>query len=84
MAPRAFSDDLTAADGYPPAQVWVPLEASDLDIEPRLRRFRSAWARRTTDGERCSSRDQHCARTRDIAAFSAGVTHKPYRCFVST
>jgi hypothetical protein len=72
---ESILDEVT--DGHPPAQVWVPLEASDVDLEPSLRRFRSAWAHRTTDGEQWSSRDQHPARTRDIAAFSAGVTHSP-------
>lgn len=44
-------DDLTAPDGYPRAQIWVPLDSTTNTTSPQLRRYRSAWAHRTTDGE---------------------------------
>jgi hypothetical protein len=43
-------DDLTAPDGYPRAQVWVPLDTTTGTASPQLRKYRSAWAHRTTDG----------------------------------
>ena len=43
-------DDLTAPDGYPRAQIWVPLDSTVRTKTAQLRRYRSAWAHRTTDG----------------------------------
>lgn len=44
-------NDLTAPDGYPPAEVWVPLEASFATPSRQLLKYRSAWAYRTACGE---------------------------------
>ena len=47
---ESILDDLTAPNGHPPAQIWVPLDATT-ETGSRLGRYRSAWAERTTDGE---------------------------------
>jgi hypothetical protein len=48
---QSILDDLTAPDGYPRAQIWVPLDSRTNTTSPQLHRYRSAWAHRTTDGE---------------------------------
>lgn len=44
-------NDLTAPDGYPPADIWISLDATAPNARHRMPRYRSAWAYRTTDGE---------------------------------
>lgn len=48
---ESILDDLTAPNGYPPAQTWVPLDSTTNTTSPQLRRYRSAWAHRATDDE---------------------------------
>jgi hypothetical protein len=48
---ESILDDLTASNGYPRAQIWLPLDSTTHTTSPQLRRYRSAWAHRTTDGE---------------------------------
>lgn len=48
---QSILDDLTVPEGYPPAQIWVPLDSTIQTTSPQSRRYRSAWAHRTTDGE---------------------------------
>ena len=48
---QSILDDLTAPNGYPRAQIWVPLDSTTNTTSPQLRRYRSAWAHRTTEGE---------------------------------
>lgn len=44
-------EDLTAPDGYPPAQIWIPLESAAPTQRGRMPRYHSAWGYRTTDSE---------------------------------
>ncbi|MCU0298173.1 MAG: hypothetical protein MUF33_06600 [Candidatus Nanopelagicales bacterium] len=44
-------DSLTAPAGYPPAEIWVPLESTAAAHPHRMPRYRSAWAFRTRGGE---------------------------------
>ncbi|HPJ19637.1 MAG TPA: hypothetical protein PK635_11005 [Actinomycetota bacterium] len=48
---ESILDDLTASGGHPRAQIWIPLESTTHTSSPQLRRYRSAWAHRTIDGE---------------------------------
>lgn len=48
---EAIMNDLTAPNGYPPAQVWVPLDVTLAGHASRLPTFRSAWGTRTIAGE---------------------------------
>ena len=46
---ESILDDLTAPEGYPRAQLWVPLDPTTHPTG--LPKHRSAWVQRTTDGE---------------------------------
>lgn len=47
--PQTLLDDLTARDGYPPAEVWVPIDSIARNNRNQRPKYRSAWAYRTTD-----------------------------------
>ena len=48
---ESILNDLTAPDGYPPAQIWIPLDRTLHYATKQLPRYRSAWAHRTTGTE---------------------------------
>lgn len=48
---ESILDDLTAPNGYPNAQTWVPLNATMPTTSSRLPNCQAAWVHRTTDGE---------------------------------
>lgn len=47
---EAIFENLIAHNGYPKAQVWVPLESTK-EYATQMARYQSAWATRTTNGE---------------------------------
>ena len=48
---ESILNELTAPDGYPPAEIWVPLDRTMEYATKALPKYRSAWAHRTTNDE---------------------------------